>query len=459
MRSDSKSRRFGAGFRLAFVPLAVLLALVAGACSSDDSADGGSDTDDTTPPETTIAPLPEDVALPIVFVHGFAGSAQQYESQAMRFVANGYDPERIVAFDHDGAGMDIEGYTEGVDETIDAVLAETGAEQVFLVGHSRGTFVSNDYLSDPGRAAKVAKYIAIDGRPCPDTVPCIAPTQDVLPGQAHVETATSPESFAMQYEFLIGEEPETVDLEPQEGSVEIQGRAVSFPANTGRAGATLDIWPVDPDTGQRSSDEPHATFEIGEDGEFGPVELESGAYYEYALSQPGTDVVHHLYLQPYVRDSRLVRLLSSEPDGSTRLNTNQGEDHSSIIAIRMREWYGSDDADLEGDQSDVLNISVDGGDPVDAVEGFDSNGSIGLHIHDDIATPGETTLGPLPYFSEQPFQQGIDVFMASSADGSGTISVTNLPRGDTDKPQVLNTPNWPSSTNAISVVFTDYPVA
>ena len=30
--------------------------------------------------------LPEELALPIVFIHGFAGSAQQFTSQAMRFV-------------------------------------------------------------------------------------------------------------------------------------------------------------------------------------------------------------------------------------------------------------------------------------------------------------------------------------------------------------------------------------
>jgi pimeloyl-ACP methyl ester carboxylesterase len=34
-------------------------------------------------------------APPIVFVHGFAGSAQQYQSQAIRFVANGYPPDHI----------------------------------------------------------------------------------------------------------------------------------------------------------------------------------------------------------------------------------------------------------------------------------------------------------------------------------------------------------------------------
>jgi pimeloyl-ACP methyl ester carboxylesterase len=451
--------------------------LVLASCSSDGGDDEAGDTstaqDGSEDTGSTVGsadadgvdplpPLPDEVALPIVFVHGFAGSAQQYESQAMRFVANGYPQERIIAYDHDGAGLDIAGYTTGVDEIVDEALAEFDVEQVYLVGHSRGTAVSASYLSDPDRAAKVAKYIAIDGGPCPDVVPCMAPTQENNPGQAHVEVATSKESFAMQYEFLVGEPPEVTEIVPQREPVVLSGRAVNFPANTGRAGATLDIWAIDSSTGARTGDEPHATFELDEDGAFGPVEVEAGAHYEYLLSAEGSPTQHHLYLQPYVRSSHLVRLLSSPPDGDTRANTNVGDDHASLIAIRMREWYANVDPDDDGDERDVLEITTraDGADEdaVDAIVEFVGNGAIGLHIHDDAATPGETTRAPLPYFSDQPFQNGIDVFLPASDAADGTISVRNIPRGDTARPQTLNVPNWPSSGHSISVVFTDYPV-
>ena len=406
----------------------------------------------------SLSPLPDDVALPIVFVHGFAGSAQQYESQAMRFVANGYSQDRIVAYDHDGAGTDIGGYADGLAEVIDDVLAASGAEQVYLVGHSRGTFVAGTYLADPARAVNVAKYVALDGAPCPHMVPCLAPTQESNPGQSHVEVATSPESFAAQYEFLVGEAPAVVDIVPQRAPVVLSGRAVNFPANTGRAGVTLDIWAVDPDTGMRVGDEPHASFAIGEDGAFGPFVAESGAHYEWVLSVEDSPIQHHLYLQPYLRSSDLVRLLSSSPDGDTRANTNTGDDHSALIAIRMREWYAADNADLPGDQADVLEISTDGEAPVNVLADFVGNGAIGVHLHDDAATPGETTLAALPYFSTQPFQSGVDVFMPAADPPDSTITVRNIPRGDTDRPQTLNVPNWPSSTHSISVVFTDYPV-
>jgi pimeloyl-ACP methyl ester carboxylesterase len=438
--------------------LVVVLAVAMAACASDDAGDGATPTSTTTDGTDARPPIDDEVALPIVFVHGFAGSAQQYESQAMRFVANGYPQDRIVAYDHDGAGMDIEAYTAGVSEVVDRALDEFDVEQVYLVGHSRGTFVSTAYLRDPANASKVAKYIALDGAACPEAVPCIAPDQAGHPGQSHVEVATSPESFAEQFEFLVGEAPEVVDIVPQAEPVEISGRAVNFPANTGRQG-TLDIWAVDPDTGQRQGRAPHASFTLGTEGEFGPVEFETGAHYEYAISSDDTPVVHHLYLQPYLRSSHLVRLLSSGPDGATRMNTNTGDDHAAVIAIRMREWYATDDTDLDGDQRDVLEVGVRGdADPVDVLEDYVGNATIGLHIHDDAASPGETTLVGLPYFSTQPFQSGIDVFLPASPTGEGTITVSNVPRGDRQRVQTLNVPNWPSATNAISVVFTDSPV-
>ncbi len=39
--------------------------------------------------------------LPVVFVHGQSGSAQQFETQAMRFTSNGYPQEVLFAFEYD----------------------------------------------------------------------------------------------------------------------------------------------------------------------------------------------------------------------------------------------------------------------------------------------------------------------------------------------------------------------
>ncbi|MCC5950723.1 MAG: hypothetical protein JJU45_01365 [Acidimicrobiia bacterium] len=262
--------------------------------------------------------------------------------------------------------------------------------------------------------------------------------------------------------YLVGDEAEETDIVAQRDAVVLSGRAVEFPANTGRAGVTLDVWEVDAESGQRVDDDPHATFEVGPDGEWGPVEVATAVPYEWVLSTDDTEVQHHLYLQPYLRSSHLVRLLSSEPDGDTRTNTNVGSDHSALVVMRMREWYATGRGDTDGARPDVLEVVVRHGDTetdaVDVISEFVGNGTIGLHLHDGADAVEESTLEPLPWFSEQPFQSGIDVFLPASADGAGTISVTNLPRGDAERPQVINVANWPSDTHTISVVFADFAV-
>lgn len=431
--------------------------------TSDDGEDAATSSEEFGDPNGTdpLPPLSAEVARPLVFVHGFAGSAQQYESQAMRFVANGYPIDRIIDYDHDGAGMDIEGYAAGLGEVVDRALEEFDTDLVYLVGHSRGTRVVSEYLANPANVANVAKYIAIDGFGCVDVVPCLEPTQAMFPGQGHVEVASSPESFVAQYEFLIGESPTVVDIVAQKEPVEISGRAVEFPANTGREGVTLNIWLLDADTGHRVDDHPHATFELGSDGSFGPVQLLTGAAYEYELTLPDSDSVHHLYMQPYVRSSRFVRLLSSDPDGPIRQMTNSSSDHTSLILMRMKEWYGtppapdSPAAGIEGDLDEVI-ISTAGQDPVNIITPEIGRGAIGLHLHDDVQTPEETTLAPLENFAGQPFQGGVDIFLPATAEGSETISIINYVRGNRDVPQQINVPNWPSDKHPISVVFFDY---
>jgi len=94
-----------------------------------------------------------------VFVHGSQGSAQQFETQGMRFTSNEYPQDLLFAFEYNTSlGVENPDNT-ALDAFIDSVLVETGAEQVYLIGHSRGTTVSTDYLGDaaldgPDKVAK-----------------------------------------------------------------------------------------------------------------------------------------------------------------------------------------------------------------------------------------------------------------------------------------------------------------
>ena len=180
---------------------------------------------------------------PIVFVHGFAGSAAQFESQAMRFTSNGYPAEWIGAVDYDSlfATAPREQVWVAIDAEVDRILAATGADQVDLAGHSLGTSVLQGYLtSTPERAARVAHYVNIDGFPAaapPGGVPTLAVWgmgNDALdipgaqnhhdPTQSHVQVATSAETFAAMYQFLTGRAPRTTDIVPEPpGRVQISG--------------------------------------------------------------------------------------------------------------------------------------------------------------------------------------------------------------------------------------------
>jgi hypothetical protein len=142
----------------------------------------------------------------------------------------------------------------------------------------------------------------------------------------------------------------------------------------------------------------------------------------------------------------------------------------------MREWYttpsqmgGSGLAARPRDPAkmDVLEIGTKSpaGDQavVDITSARMTNGNIAIHIHDDADSPGRTTLGALPAFSDPSctsctvFQTTADLFMPASDPPSGTITFRNIPRGDASKPQILNAPNWASDKNSITVVFGDYP--
>lgn len=426
--------------KVAAIASTLLVALMTSACASDPGADAR-----RRPASARTR------RLPIVFVHGFGGSAQQYQSQALRFEANGYPRDHIRVYEHDGAGFDITRFVPGLDAMIDRVRDELDAEQVYLVGHSRGTSVATEYLGNPARAAKVAKYIALDGTDCPgDRVPCLSLMQSDFPDHGHVEVATSPESFRAQHEFLLGRPPEVVEIVPQSSPVEISGRAVRFPSNEGAEGATLEIWEVDAGTGARIASQPHATFAIGADGAWGPVVVDPEAHYEMALSNSG-ETTHHIYMQPFIRSTSMVRLVSGRPDSPIRTHTHTGPGHASLIVMRMREWT----------RRDVLKVEVErpdnGLEPLEVLTRRVGDGNVALHLHDGSASPGDSTLKLLPWFRDRELQTGIDVFMPASQPPDGIIRVTNWPRGHSDAAQVLSVPNWASSDHVVTLVFSDYP--
>ncbi len=421
--------------------------------------------------------------LPIVFVHGQSGSAQQFETQAMRFTSNGYPQNLLFSFEYNTS---LEDNPIGeLDTFLDEVLAKTGASQVYAIGHSRGTSVWTTYLDDPafGGAEKVARYVNIDGR-SPEQLPGGVDTIGIwgewntagsgynrrednsdaqigpyaednyyFPGKSHTETATSSGAFSVMYRFLTGMEPGTTEVaEITSGAVNIAGRAVLFPENQGYAGTRLQIWEIDAATGHRSNDTPLATVEIGETGDFGPLELDSGRHYEFALLRPATDTfpmesVHHFYAEPYTHDNYFVRLQTSRPGESISAFIPTDEDSTGMVLLRQREFWGDQGAMADELFVNGLNVLAPEISPRTGV-------NLAVFTFDE-GSDNVTDLdkGELFPFSALSFLTAADVFIPAMAGGGGTVELVLITRGGGETH--LNVPNWPSVGNRVSVTFRD----
>ena len=451
-----------------------LLALLLTACS--DSSDA--------PPVS--APQPE--WRPVVFVHGQSASAQQFETQAMRFTSNGYPANLLFAFEYDTSTAD--NPVAQLDAFLSEVLATTGENQVYAIGHSRGTSVWTAYLEDPAfdGAARVAKYVNIDGR-APEQVPGGVPTIGIwgewntadsgynrrdnndnaqigpdpaanyyFADKSHTEVATSAEAFELMYEFFTGVAPTTLDVtEVGAGTVTVAGRAVFFPENIGYEGVPLEVWEIDKASGQRLGDSPVAAAVIPASGNFGPFSLEAGTYYEFALLRTATqalpvDSVHRFYAEPFYHDNQFMRLQSIRPGESIEAFIPRLDASAGLLLMRQKEFWGDQGAgadELFIDGLDVLTPLISpralgqGSGANLVVFTFDANG--------DNMTDLEG--GELFPFNALTFLTGADVFIPAAAGGSGYTEIVLIHRGGRESR--LNVPNWPSSTNRVSVMFRD----
>lgn len=416
--------------------------------------------------------------LPVLFIHGGAGSASQFESQAQRLRANGYPLGHVAVYEYSTAtGQDpfdpeqAAVRNASINAIIDQLLLSTGAPQVNLIGHSMGTRVSLVYLSEAENAAKVARYVSVDGTEVdhlPGKVPTLAlwgqyvdrsvvGAQNVYPPEeapvGHIEVATSAESFERIYSFFNGQAPARSSIPQAEGErVWIAGKTHIFPENIGAAGTTLEIYQTDPNTGLRLSDVPLHRQQIGASGDWGPVRIERDATHEYALLHPEPGNDQHFYREGYGQDSLLVRLNTSLPGTGVGQYLHRSAAHTNIIIARDKELWGD-----QGDNNDRLTVNE-----VEVVTELTApllQRLSSLFLHDrDLDQRSNLSVAD-PFFHRLPFMSGLDLFLAASPQASQSIEIRLSPRGG-GADQVINVPNWPSDkVRSLSVQFKDYAAA
>ncbi len=408
---------------------------------------------------------------PIVFVHGGSGSAAQFESQAQRFESNGYPADYIYAVDYDSTfTVDTrEQVWTRLDQLIASIQAKTGDNQIDLIGHSRGAEMSYSYLeSSPARATKVARFINLDSGSSPkDRLPAGKPTLGIwagrghcvgcavvgatnvyIPNQTHVQLATSAETFVEMYKYLTGKEPATRDIVPEYPlSVELSGRAVYFPQNTGVPEAMLQIWRVDGATGRRLTAGPDATYAISGDGSWGPFRAIGGAHYEFALLRANQST-HHFYYEPFLRSDHLIRLQTEPAGGPISTFTDSSDRQTDLIVFRNKELWGD-----QGAENDVLEVN---GTNVVSPATHPIERFVNATFIFDKGMDGVTNLGvPIAPFSAISFLAAVDLYIPAANPPNASVSVVLIPR-DAGHTQTISIPNWASSTDKVTLQFDDY---
>lgn len=408
---------------------------------------------------------------PVLFVHGGAGSASQFESQAQRFIANGYPRSYLATYEYNTSPPDFVQTTVQLDAAIDALLLSTGADQVNLMGHSMGTEVSRIYLSDPERAAKVHRYVNLDGREG-DSPPGGVPTlvlwgqyvdrevvgaENVYPSVedpvGHIEVATAADSFARMYRFFNADNaPATTRIPEADGDhVWISGRANIFPANVGAVGTVLEISEVDPTTGRPLGSQPDHSQPIGEDGHWGPMRINKGGSYEFVLRRPGVaNADHYFYREPYLQDNHQIRLNTSAPGTGVGALLHRSPNHTNLSISRDMELWGD-----QGERNDVLRVN--GTNVITAQTGPLLQRLSNIFLHDR-NSDGVSNLGFAdPVFHAIPFMSGLDLFLPAATEPDDVIAIELISRRGTGSQQQINVPNWPSSqVRSVSVHFRDY---
>jgi pimeloyl-ACP methyl ester carboxylesterase len=171
-------------------------------------------------------------------------------------------------------------------------------------------------------------------------------TNLVLGAVDHRETAYHPRAFREIYKFIAGREPERIAILP-EAQVRLSGMVTGTPGgvqtNRPVAGASVDIYRVSPDTGERmylnDLNGRQSLFTIHRsqtdaDGRWGPAQVDPSWYLEIVLTSAGSPTTH-FYRSPFPRSSDIVHLRAARPLGAADAGAG-----AVVIMSRPRGYFG-----------------------------------------------------------------------------------------------------------------------
>jgi pimeloyl-ACP methyl ester carboxylesterase len=232
-----------------------------------------------------------------------------------------YDWDQGLGNEFNGRGAFLRGLNEGESEVT------TGT--AFLTLRSDGL---DKYAQADGR------FVGKPGTPTGITAegPALKGATNLLLGAVdHRETAFSPRAFREIYKFVAGHEPDRIAIVPEE-EVRLSGLVTGTPGgvqtNRPVAGASVEIYRVSPDSGERIGGAVHSS-QTGEDGRWGPAQVDPSWYLEIVLTSAGSTTTH-FYRSPFPRSSDIVHLRAARPGPA---DAGAG---AIVIMSRPRGYFG-----------------------------------------------------------------------------------------------------------------------
>src|SRR4051794_10367797 len=177
----------------------------------------------------------------------------------------------------------------------------------------------------------------------------------------HRETAFHPRAFREIYKFIAGREPSRIEIVP-ETNVKLSGLVTGTPGgvqtNRPVAGASVDVYRVSAETGERSGGPIHSS-QTGADGRWGPAQVDPAWYLEIVLTSPNSTTTH-FYRSPFPRSSDVVHLRAARALGPADAGAG-----AIVLMSRPRGYFGLPRDVLVFDGKEPTDVKA--GVPTDAV--------------------------------------------------------------------------------------------
>jgi triacylglycerol lipase len=101
---------------------------------------------------------------PILFVHGWSGSASNWNTMKARFEKDGYPASHLLAYSYNTSQSNKTTAETEVKSRVESLLASTGATKVDIIAHSMGSLNSRWYVKFvSGGQEKVDDWVSLGG--------------------------------------------------------------------------------------------------------------------------------------------------------------------------------------------------------------------------------------------------------------------------------------------------------